>query len=89
MNELENNRSRNSSTGRSRARGTNRSGASGRSASSSRSSSSRRPVMEHLPAAEAVLLVILPVREEAIPPDGAVDITERKARITRSLPLQV
>ena len=41
MNELENNRSRNSSTGRSRARGTNRSGASGRSASSSRSSSSR------------------------------------------------
>ena len=46
-------------------------------------------VMEHLPAAEAVLLVILPVREEAIPPDGAVDITERKARITRSLPLQV
>ena len=74
MNELENNRSRNSSTGRSRARGTNRSGAS---------------VMEHLPAAEAVLLVILPVREEAIPPDGAVDITERKARITRSLPLQV
>ena len=38
MNELENNRSRNSSTGRSRARGTNRSGASGRSASSSRSS---------------------------------------------------
>ena len=46
--------------------------------------------MEHLPAAEAVLLVILPVREEAIPPDGAaVDTTERKARITRSLPLQV
>ena len=46
-------------------------------------------VIEHLPAADAVLLVILRVREEAIPPDGAVDITERKARITRSLPLQV
>lgn len=41
MNQLENSRSRNSSTGRSRARGTNRGSGSGRSSSSSRSSSGR------------------------------------------------
>lgn len=41
MNQLENSRSRNSSTGRSRARGTNKGSASGRSSVSSRSSSTR------------------------------------------------
>lgn len=41
MNQLENSRSRNSSTGRSRARGTNKGSASGRSSASSRSSSTR------------------------------------------------
>lgn len=41
MNQLENSRSRNSSTGRSRARGTNKGGASGRSSASLRSSSTR------------------------------------------------
>ncbi len=38
--------------------------------------------MEHLPAAEAVLLVILPFGGSHSP-DGAVDITERKARINK------
>lgn len=88
MNELENNRSRNSSTGRSRARGTIEA-VHQEEALHLQGAVLPEAVMEHLPAAEAVLLVILPVREEAIPPDGAVDITERKARITRSLPLQV
>ena len=41
MNQLENSRSRNSSTGRSRARGTNKGSASGRSSASLRSSSTR------------------------------------------------
>lgn len=41
MNQLENSRSRNSSTGRSRARGTNKGSASGRSSASSRSSLTR------------------------------------------------
>ena len=44
--------------------------------------------MELLPDTEAHLLGILPVLEEIIPPDAA-DITEKRAPITRSLPLQV
>ena len=88
MNELENNRSRNSSTGRSRPE-VQIEAVHQEEALHLQGAVLPEAVMEHLPAAEAVLLVILPVREEAIPPDGAVDITERKARITRSLPLQV
>ena len=47
-------------------------------------------VMEHLPAAEAVLLVILPVREEAIPPDGAVDLSQEFPLLLREkVPIQI